>query len=423
MQKEHTDLHFLIVGFVSKKIHVKSAMESGIKLSLIINKSEYKKEYEDIFLQILMVDDIYNWEQLRRAVDGINQKIDGVLTKHEDYVNVVGAINQYLGLKGIDYATARSFCNKYLMKQKWLKAGVACAEGICLDNLNKLDEFLQEHSFPLILKKTSSVHSNFVVKVNSKEDLLEKIKFLKSQVSNRVTSKPVVGYESEKNECSLLLEEMLEGRELTVDTFVSNGRFVHTPICEYTMANELNVDDSYLPIRTMPTGLSQNQERIIYESVEKALSALSANGCVCHTELFLDDKNNTCKLIETTPRGGGNRTEMTFLATGYDYSLAVFKATANLEIESPQIPKSGVSVVEYFAEKKGILEDIDLDFLYNLSDVSRIVLTSKVGDFVEQAKFGGKVIVSFFVEKKNYLESQELAKFLFRKIQQSVRIN
>ncbi len=411
-----------MIGFAAKKVYVKKALESGAKISLLISKNKYKKEYEELFHKVLVIDDIYNWQQLQAIIDQ-SQKIDAVLTRHENYVSVVGAINQYLGLKGIDYQTSRNFCNKYLMKQAWQKNAVPCAEGICLEDLTGLDDFLRQHAFPLILKKTSAVHSNFVVKVQSREDLLQKLEFLKTQAEGHITSKPVVGYGEETKECHFLLEEMLVGRELTLDSFVSNGVFTHTPICEYVLAKEIGIDDSYLPIRTMPALLSIEQEKQLISTVEQALRALSAQNCVCHSELFFDEKKDNYQLIEATPRGGGNRAEMTLLTTGYDYSLAVFQAAAGLKIKQINRPSRAVSVVEYFAKQKGVIESIDLTFLEQNRAVSNIKLGLQIGAEVEQAKFGGKAIASFFVEAKDPLESRNLAIDLFKQLQVAIKIN
>lgn len=415
-------LHFLIVGFTGKTVQVESALKLGIKLSLLIGRGKYKPEYKDSFSQVLIAEDIYNWHEVKEIIDK-SEKIDVVLTRSEDHVNVVGAINQYLGLDGMNYVTARNFCNKYLMKQKWLEARVSCADGICLDDISQLDRFLEKYHFPLMLKKTSAVHSNFVIKVSSKEDLLEKLKFLKERVDGEVVSKSVAGYDDKIRACQFLLEEMLGGRELTVDTFVVDNCYTHTPICEYTMAHELNIDDTYLPIRTMPTILTKEQEELIYQTVEQALGALHAKNCVCHTEVFFDERKNECAIIESTPRSGGNRAEMTLSTTGFDYSLAVFKATAGYEVGEVPKPTSAISVVEYFAERKGILTNLNLDFLYQNPAVKNIKVKYMPGDLVEQAKFGGKPIISFFVKKSNPLESQKLAKVLFQEIRSAIKIN
>lgn len=422
MMKDLTQLHFLMVGYKDKAIQIESAKKTGLKISLLINHDKYKSEYEAIFDRILLVKDIYDWSAVKPIIDQ-QEKIDVVLTRSEDYVNVVGALNQYLGLPGIDYQTARNFCNKYLMKSKWLAAEVPCARGICLDNDADLDSFLSEHQFPLMLKKTSAAHSNFVMRVHSRAELIEKLQYLQATVQDEVVSKTVTGFSNAPKACQFLLEEMLAGRELTVDTFVLKQRFFHTPICEYVMADDLAIDDTYLPIRSMPTILSAKQSAMIYQVVEQALQALAANNCVCHTELFFDEANNRCFVIETTPRGGGNRAEMTLATTGFDYSLAVFQVAAGLEPPAIPDPQSAISVVEYFAERKGHFLSLDLDFLHNNPAVDNVQLRCKAGQVVEKAKFGGKPIVSFFVKQENPLASQALAKALFQEIQAKIKID
>ncbi len=238
-----------------------------------------------------------------------------------------------------------------------------------------------------------------------------------------MVSKSVTGFNDQIKSCQFLLEEMLGGRELTVDTFVVNNRQIHTPICEYVMAHELGIDDTYLPIRTMPTVLTQEQKDLVYQAVEKALRALNAQNCVCHTEVFFDQKTNQCAIIESTPRGGGNRAEMTLATTGFDYSLAVFQAAAGYDIGVISPPRSALSVVECFTKEKGRLVDSELSFLYENPSVENIYMRYKSGDIVEKAKFGGKPLISFFVKKDTPLESQKLAKELFKKVQTAIKID
>lgn len=411
-----------MVGFNEKKYHAQSALQAGAKITLLVTRENYKASYKKSFHQVFVAKDIYDWLEIKSLLLEMG-KIDAVLTRYEKYVSVVGAINEHLGLNGINYQISRNFCNKFLMKQRWLKHKTPCAAGICLSNLDKLDDFLAKHSFPLILKKTSAAHSNFVVKVDSKKDLLEKLDFFKHNADGYITSMPVKGFKPSVKECHFLLEEMLTGRELTVDTFVSKGKFVHTPICEYVLANQLGINDTYLPIRTMATNLSAKQAQKIQRTVEQAISALAAKNCVCHTELFFDEQDDSCVLIESTPRGGGNRSEMTRITTGYDYNLAVFQATANLEVAQVPNPKKAVSVVEYFAEKNGELAELNLDFLKENPAVSKLRVNCKIGQAVEQAKFGGKTILSFFVEADNCLASQQLAINLFNQLKKNIKVN
>ena len=319
--------HFLMIGFGTKYTYIKSAITAGDRVSLLITESKLKPNQEQFFNTVVKVKNMYDWAEVLPAVEQLNQQfpIDAVVTRYEPYLSVMGALNQRFGLSGIDYPTSRNFSNKYLMKHCFVSKQVACAAGITVDTLDQLDDFLATHSFPMILKKTTGTHSSYVLKVFSKQDLLEKRELLKKKAKHYGIARQMSNYTVVGNEPGLILEELLVGRELTVDTFVSNDSFTHVGLCEYVLAKDVQVDDSYLPIRTMPASVTPVARDLILQTVEQGLRALGAKNCVCHTEVFYDETNHTCSIVESTARGGGNRSEMARLSSGYDYDGAVFK--------------------------------------------------------------------------------------------------
>lgn len=417
----------LIIGY-SKKTHVITAHKKDeYHLTLFETEKkieEYKGEYEEFYDEVVIFKDLYQWSELENVLKQMDPP-DAVVTRFDHYVNVAGAINDYFGLSGLKYSETKAFSNKYLMKKRFLANGVPCAEGICIDNLDNPDElnaFLKTHPFPNIVKTTTGTHSSFVVKVNSIPELMSARDTILTHTKDGWSSKSVQGFTEEKQECRVLLEEMLSGREISIDTFISDGSFLHTPICEYVMPDSLDVDDSYLPIRTMPADISPDMRSIILTTTQEALRALGAKNCVCHTELFIDEEKNSAHLIESTPRGGGNRAEMTLKTTGFDYDFQYLRAAMGEDLPSISEPNSAVSVVEYFAPKEGVIESMDLSFLDEHPSVSEVRIRNKEGDQVKQARDGGKNIVLFFVESSSYDELLELAINLFNQVRDSVKI-
>lgn len=408
----------LVVGYAGKLHYISYALDNKIPIYLLVSRDKYKEDYENVFTSVFVVDNIYDLNQIREAIG--NTQITAILTRFEKYISVVGALNEKLQLSGINYAIARNFSNKFLMKSRWLEADVPCADGICVESQKTLDLFLEKHNFPLILKKTSGVHSSFVYKVRSREDLLEKIHLFSTLGKTYAVARPVFGMASVEKECDLLIEEMLSGIEITVDTFVSNGTFIHTPVCQYVMPEELGVHDSYLPIRSIPTDLPKPVRKRVFRIVESALAALGANNCVCHTELFYDAQKDKCWVIESTPRGGGNRSPMVNHATGGDYDASVFRASLGLEIDPFVLNGETLAVIEYFSEKEGVVESLDLDFLKLTPGVKVIINRFKVGDQVKQAYLGGLSMVSVSLEGAEVNENRQEAMELFQKIRASI---
>ncbi|MBD3250599.1 MAG: ATP-grasp domain-containing protein [Candidatus Pacebacteria bacterium] len=414
---------YLVIGY-SKPDHVKSVFQQGHRLFLFVSRQQFLKyhpERQDYFSKIMVFADIYQWRELKEQLDSL-PRIDAVITRYDHFVNVLGVINEYLGLEGLDYQATKNFSNKFLMKQCFQQGQVSCADGICFDKVENSDLFLTNHDFPLIIKTTTGTHSRFVFKAKSIDELHCRRRQILTEVPDELSSQTVKGFRAGQ-ECQVLVEEILTGREVSVDTFISNGNFIHTPICEYVLADSLNVDDSYLPIRTMPAQFNTNVQQRVYDIVEQALASLSANFCVCHTELFVDEEKDKISVVETTPRGGGNRAEMTQIVTGFNYNLAVFKAaTGQLETRDLSAAAAAVSVVEYFAPEDGIIESINLSFLNKNPQVSYVKVRNNSGDKVKQARHGGKSIVSFFVKADSPQESESLAKTLFKQVQKAVAV-
>jgi biotin carboxylase len=408
---------FLIIGFTGVLEHIQYALDTGITLHLLIEESRYKPEYDHYFSSVTRVKNIFDIDEIEDKL--ATKNITHVLTRFEDYIGVSGAINDLLGLDGFTYRTARNFSNKYTMKKRWIMNSVPCADGICVDDISAIDPFLATHSFPLILKKTSGTHSNFVFKVASKEDLLAKISTCKS--SGYSVAKPMV---HDKVECDLLLETLLAGDEITVDTFVSGERFTHTPICQYILPEEVECNDSYLPVRYAPVKLNKSLENKIFATVEAALRALGAKNCVCHTELFISKKTDEVWLIESAVRSGGHRSKIINTITSSDYNKAIFLAKMGMEIPSFEQNGLACSVIEYFADKEGNISRLNLDFLNNFKeqiDVDKVRYT--LGDRVKRAQDGGKSIVELAITSKESNRIREISKQIFLLLQQNIVIS
>lgn len=416
--------HFLIVGFNNSSHHVDYALKNNIKLSLIIEKKKHKAEFDQFFEKVYQVDDLYDFAKIKKVLELDKENFTNVLTRFENYLSVVGALNDYLGLDGFSYQTARNFGNKYLMKKKWQDKQIPCADGICMDNVTpqELDNFIAEHPFPLILKKASGTHSSFVYKVESKKDLEKKLHIFNSLGAEYKISKPLRNYQDQIEECNLILEEMLTGTEVSIDSFVSQGKITHTPICKYVLAHEIGVEGKYLPIRLIPGDFSPAAKQKLFEATEKALKVLGAHNCVCHTELFYDEKTNQCWLIESTARGGGNRSEMINYATDQNYDAAIIKATQGEEIPTFVANGQALAVIECFAEFEGEVTEINLDFIDRTPKAKIFKQRAKVGFLAKPAAVGGKNLLIAHLEGKDLKQLRTDSIKLFKQIKNGFKI-
>ncbi|MBT3293418.1 ATP-grasp domain-containing protein [Candidatus Peregrinibacteria bacterium] len=419
--------HILLVGYRGKISHIKTAIDQGVLFDLLINKDEVKDEHNEIFDSVLTVKDIYDWNDIEPVLQ--KDKYDGVFTRYEDSTVIVSAIAHHLGLRGVPFKDVLKSRNKYLMRKAFADHSVPSADYVLASSFTDTAEFTEKHGFPLIVKQIYGIHSKYVAKVDSGEELKTTIEFFLESLakeSGHMYGQLQNFYEDAdapdpiKN---VLVEECLSGEELTVDAFVVDGKIFFTPICKYTMPDELGFSDHHLPIRTMPYDVTEDEQSFIFDAVRKSLVSLGANHCASHVEIFFDRETKNCRLIEVAVRGGGFRAEMVRHTCDGDYDLGLVRASMGMDPQVKNIPNKYVSVAEVFAPENGKLSSIDTSFIENNPDVHRITWNRIVGDKVGRASDGKNFILKFLVEGKTYEEAEGKTRELLIKIRDSIQVN
>ena len=416
----------LFIGYRGKKSHIESPREK-YRLFLLTEKSEFKEEYAQEFEKVFIVDDIFDWKKIHLALEG--EKFDAVLTRYEDFVVQVSAIADFYALPSVPLENAMNFRNKFLMRQAFDKAKSPSADFVLVSNIDDAEEFLENHEFPLILKQISGIHSKYVSKVKNKEELEATIKHylesLKKDPSNlhRDLSGSTLNNDAPHPHDHLILEEAMQGQELSIDAFVVNKKIYFTPICSYVLAEEVGIDDHHLPIRYLPCELTKKQQDIIHDTVAQGLHALGADFCTTHTEVFFNSKTNECRLLEIAARGGGFRAEMYKTSTGNDFQMASVEAALGIAPSFLKKINRYVAVVEVFAGEEGLLKSIDTSFLENRDDISHITFNKKVGEKVGKASNGGSFIVKFLTHDNTFAAIKKKSVDLLYQIRASIKVN
>ena len=416
----------LLVGFRGKESHIKTAKEQGVLFDLLIDASEMQEKYRTYFENVYILDDIFDWNQLADVIE--QQQYDGVFTRYEDFTVVVSAITHHLKLPGVAFIDALKFRNKFLMREAFKEHSVPSADYVLVQKPEDAEAFVEKHSFPLIVKQISGIHSKYVAKVENQKELEDSITFFLDALSKETgTLHGQLKNFYEKMEAPdhfthLIVEECITGEELTVDAFVVDGKVYTTPVCIYTMPEELGFDDHHLPIRTMPYDLDVDEQKIVDDTVEKSLKALGANYCVTHVEVFFNRATKECRLIEVASRGGGFRAEMVRFACGGDYDLGLARACLGLDPDVANMPTIHTSVVEVFAPENGTLQSIDTSCLENQEDVHHITWNRRPGCQVGRASDGKSFILKFLVGGSSYEAAIQRAKELLQEVRDSITI-
>lgn len=426
----HTIMDFsgkriLFIGFRGKHSHLVSARKQGMVLDLLIDASEMKEGYNKEFTTVHVLPDIFDWRQIEEALTGM--QYDAVLTRFEDFTLLVSAIAEHLNLPSVSMEDAPKFRNKYLMRKAFAEHGVPSAGFALVQSAEDARPMVEHYGFPLIVKQIAGIHSKYVARVNSEEELASTITFFLEALSKEESTlhgqlhhypKKIEGQDYRN---SLLVEECITGEELTVDAFVVDGEPYLTPICKYVMPEDMGFDDHHLPVRVMPYDLAPADQDLVNTAVKKSLTALGANYCVTHAEVFFDKEKKECRLIEVASRGGGFRAEMVRHTCGGDYDLGLIRSALGTEPDVDASPTSYAAVAEVFSPENGILEEIDYSCLENQSDVFSITHNKHRGDMVGRASDGHSFVLKFLVKADSYADADARSRELLLAVRSSIR--
>lgn len=306
-------------------------------------------------------------EMLRVARE---EKIDGVIHPcSEVSMNVMGRINDELGLSGISKDQAIRATNKQLMREAFEANGAPSPKSRCFTDVEVAwGSFCTDFVGACILKPSRNSGSRGIAKISSDIKMDEFARL----------------FEISKNESrdkQVMLEQFIEGPEFSIEIIVWDGQ-----------VNVLTVTDKKTTEAPHFVELGHNQPSCFpAETVENikaaavaGVKALGVNNCACHAETKLMD--GKAFLMEIGARLGGDfiSTELTHLSTGIDMVAAAIDVALGTEpdLGIKEEPK-GVCI-RYFCPKPGKLVNISNTEILNDAHVYLWEIYHKAGDEIPE---------------------------------------
>lgn len=312
------------------------------------------------------------------------EHIDGVIHPcSEVSMNVMGHINDELGLAGISRETAIRATNKHLMREAFERGGAPSPKSlVTVSAEDAWHLFRTEFETAAILKPSRNSGSRGVAKI---ENGIAKTEFY--TLYDRALN--------ESRDHSVLIEQFIEGPEFSVEIIVWQGE-----------VNVLTVTDKKTTEAPYFVELGHNQPSIfpqetvtkIEEAAVKGVKALGLNNCAAHAELKWE--NGKPYLMEIGARLGGDfiSTELTHLSTGIDMVAAAINVALGIEpCLKPTEPKHGVCI-RYFTPRPGKLIAIENEDVLNDAHVYQAEIYHQPGDMIPEVRSSldrsGHVIVT-----------------------------
>ena len=335
------------------------------------------------------------------------EQIDGVIHPcSEVSMNVMGRINDELGLSGISRDTAIRATNKHLMRQAFEQGGAPSPKSFCTNDADEAWElFRKEFTGDAILKPSRNSGSRGVAKIAYPHPSSFSASLRKRPSAERPEGKGDTAKEefvalferamNESRDKSVMIEQFIEGPEFSVEIIVWQGE-----------AHVLTVTDKKTTEAPYFVELGHNQPSVFPEEMQARLKdaavagvkALGLNNCAAHAELKLMDGEPY--LMEIGARLGGDfiSTELTHLSTGVDMvAAAIDVALGNEPDLRPKEAPKGVCI-RYFTPHPGRLAAINNQELLNDLHVYDAEIYHQVGDMIPEVRSSldrsGHVIVT-----------------------------
>lgn len=298
------------------------------------------------------------------------EKIDGVIHPcSEVSMNVMGRINDELGLAGVSRQQAIIATNKHLMREAFEKAGAPSPKSFCYDIAEEAWEcFCNELPGDAILKPSRNSGSRGIAKIQKG---ITKVKFIELFERSK----------AESRDNSVMLEQFVDGPEFSVEIIVWNGE-----IKVLTVTDKKTTEAPYF------VELGHNQPSIfpseIVEKIKAAavegVKALQVNNCACHAEVKV--QNSEAYIMEIGARMGGDfiSTILTRLSTGVNMIDAAVNCALGIEPDlTPKAEPQGVCI-RYFCPKPGKLVRINNTEVLDDPRVHEWEIYHQVGDEIPE---------------------------------------
>ena len=373
---------------------MKDLKERGIICILAdMNENVVGRKYADKFYKVSVLD-VAGVKQL-----AILEKVDFIITVCADQVlKVMAQVSEELGLPCyIDFDTAINVSDKSYMKRIFVENNIPTSKFVIMDKFEE-DEinFLR---YPLIVKPIDSYSSRGVRKVSDIQEL--KKAFYEALEISR--DKKVV------------IEEFVEGNELTVDAYVEDGT-VHI-LC-VSKLDKIPGSDKFVIYRTnYPANVSEE----IYLKVKEIAQKITDSFKLKNTPMLIQGitDNGTFSVVEFCARtGGGDKFRLIKKVSGFDVIKAVIDLTLGNKPHLELIKSNDKYIVDEFLYcKEGVFNHLEgFEEILSENIISEYYQLKPKGTECGEIRSSGDRVAYLTIEAASYEELIEKHKIVNSRI-------
>ena len=340
---------------------IKKAKEMGFYVGVAdYNPNAIGKKYADSYFTVSTIDTEKILEVARKF------QPQGIVTMATDMpMRSIATVCSKLGLAGIDQETAFKATDKIAMIKAFKEHKVASPNFEVLNSESDTIERIKDFKLPCIMKPADSSGSRGIVKVLKKEDAVEAFEY------SRKYSKTGL----------VLMEEYMEGIEISVECFVINSKNNILAITEKLTTGAPHFVEMG---HTQPAEVSEKLKNDIGKVSKKAIKAIGIKEGPVHIEMMLTKEGP--KMIELGARMGGDciTSHLVPLSTGIDMVKATIQSACGYE---PELTSryNKAAAIRYLVAEKGIISEISgIEQAKKIPGIQEVILVKNQGDISKE---------------------------------------
>lgn len=251
-----------------------------------------------------------------------------VAEQSDRVVPIAGFLNEQLGLPGIDPATARRFTDKLAQRRALEGSGIAMPRYAEARSAAAAAEHAARWGYPVVIKPKSAQASLGVFKVADADSLAVRFPDALAHATDG----------------ALLVEEFVNGLEVTVEAFSIEGRCHVLAISEKAHY----ADNPCVACRlAYPARLAPGVLQRLSADAARTVEILGLRQGISHAEYRLRD--GVPYLVEAAARGGGNRIASVIVphVSGVDVYGLLMDALLGRPVSLPRVA-ARAAVLEFF---------------------------------------------------------------------------
>lgn len=372
-------LVFFTAGYAGKRFVFERARQLGVKTVIIEHPDSWARTLVDegVIAKFIPIDMSQDpaavFEQSVKAIQNLGQDpktldADGVVTFCELSVPVVARLCEVLGLPGHSPLAVDKARDKHWARAEMKKAGLPSPKNTLIKSASELNAAASTVGFPAVLKPISGAASLGVKKVTSQIDLQSSYAEIIAELSTLVVSSGSLqqddgsgrGVKAENAmDCTILMEQYLDGSEVDVDVVMSNGEWRYAAVTDNGPTLEPYFNETWA---LCPSLLPSKQQKELKDLAIATVECLGFQDGVFHVECKYTSHGP--HLIEVNARMGGGQVHETNLRVwGVDLVEETLLSAAGIPsrpyIPSKDPPGGAVAYCDINAERSGTLQNLD----------------------------------------------------------------